>query len=220
MPTPKLAGRVEPAPNRSKGFDADTRLSGDLARIAYEQGYRFCIRYLSLEVAVASTDLTHEEANLILDAGLALMAVQHVPYPGWPANGSLGTQHGKSAAINADNVGLPPGVNIWCDLEGIGAVSAQSVIDYCNNWYDEVASFGYVPGLYVGFDTRLSGEQLYYDLKFKHYWRSQSEVPQVAVRSYQMLQGPTITMSGTSLQIDPDTTYIDNENGQPIWLIR
>ena len=219
MSNPKLVGTVRAAPNKSLGFDADSKISLSVAQSFYNEGYRFCCRYLSLGTE-ESFDLTYEEANDILDSGLALMPVQHVLSPGWEPNAELGKIHGENAAANADNVGFPPRVNVWCDLEGIRAgISAQSVIDYCNNWYDAVAVYGYLPGLYVGANSILNSEQLYESLKFQHYWKSESEVPEVAVRSYQMVQYyyPE-PVSGIS--IDKDITYIDKQGGQPQWLVR
>ncbi len=220
MSNPKLTGNVQSAPNKSLGFDADTKLSRSVAQSFYNEGYRFCCRYLSLGSEEETSDLTYSEANDILDGGLALMPVQHVLSPGWEANGKLGEIHGENAARNADTVGFPSKVNVWCDLEGIqGGVSAQSVIDYCNNWYDAVAAYGYLPGLYVGANSILNAEQLYESLKFQHFWKSESDVPEVAVRSYQMVQYyyPELV---NGISIDKDITYIDKKGGQPQWLVR
>ena len=215
----KLAGKVAAAPNKSLGFDTNTPLNYDTAKSFYNEGYRFAIRYLS-RGSEASEDLTYEEADAILEAGLALMPVQHVLSPGWHPSGNLGSEYGKNAAINADHVGFPPGVNVWCDLEGVAeGTHAQSVIDYCNNWYDAVVASGYLPGLYVGANSILSGEQLYESLKFQHFWKSESEVPEVAVRSYQMVQY-YYPEHVNGISIDKDTTYIDKKGGQPQWLIR
>ena len=221
MSYPKLKGTVQAAPNKSQGFDVDSILSRSTAERFYNDGYRFCLRYLSLGVTEdSSLDLTHEEANNILDAGLALMPVQHVRGSGWKPNADLGIRYGERAAEHADQVGFPPGVNVWCDLEGIDPnASHQSVIDYCNNWYDKVAAYGYLPGLYVGANSILDGEELYEKLKFKHYWKSMSDVPHPAERDYQMIQyHHSEPVHG--LSIDKDVTYIDKKGGQPQWLVR
>ncbi len=101
----------------------------------------------------------------------------------------MGQQDGTNTANNALAVGFPQGVNVWCDLEGVNSSStAQDVIDYCTSWYDAVSAQGYVPGLYVGANAILTGDQLYYNLPFQHYWQSCSEVPALPVRGYQMVQ--------------------------------
>jgi hypothetical protein len=110
-------------------------------------------------------------------------------------------------------------VNIWCDLEGVEAgTAAQDVIDYCNMWFTEVANAGYVPGLYVG-DSCILNEQQLFDLKFQHYWRSQSNVPNIRSRGYQLIQlFPELNKNG--IGIDIDVTQSDYKQGQVQWLIR
>ena len=217
MSITKLAGNVESAPNKSLGFDTDTKLNYELAKSFYNEGYRFAIRYVSLG-SEASGDLTYEEANAILEAGLALMPVQHVPSEDWEPNASLGKEYGNNAAINADHAGFPPTVNVWCDLEGVvSGVSPQSIIDYCNNWYDAVAAYGYIPGLYVGARCGLNEDQLG-NLKFEHYWKSESEVPWVPV-GYEMIQ-EYYPEPVNGIGIDKDVTYLDDQNKAPMWLIR
>jgi len=188
-----------------------------VAQQFFAQGYKFCVRYLTLLGPQAPGDLSAPEATGILEAGLALMPVQHVREPGWSPSQDLGRQDGEQAAANAQQIGFPSGVNIWCDLEGVAeGASAQDVADHCNAWFDAVDAAGYVPGLYVGADAILSGRQVY-DLSFEHYWRSQSDVPDIPVRGYQLLQlAPSIAANG--IGIDVDIAQDDNEGGQAQWL--
>ena len=91
------------------------------------------------------------------------------------------------------------------------------MVSYCNAWYEAVSESGYVPGLYVGAAAVLTGEQLYYELKFQHYWKSASSVPNVAVRGYQLIQaGPDTTADG--VEIDTAATQTDRSGGQVLWL--
>jgi hypothetical protein len=211
-----LPGTVEASIPSVPGFDSDTTLSAAVAQQFYGAGYKFCLRYLSLTQEPPS-DLTTQEATDILNSGLALMPVQHVRNHGWLPSASLGQQDGQNAASNAQDVGFPVGVNVWCDLEGVGNSAApQNVIDYCQAWYSAVDAAGFAPGLYVGYGTKLTGQQLY-DLSFQHYWRSQSTVPEIPNRSYQLIQFlPSITAYG--IAIDLDVTGIDDEGGQSQWL--
>ena len=143
-----LAGTVQAAASGLTGFDCDFALSLTYATDLKNRGYDFCIRYLSLSTPQQSGDLTTAEANDILSSGLALMAVQHVQDSGWSPGESQGTALGTVAAANAQSIGLPAGMNIWCDLEGLTAgTSPQLVIDYCNAWYKAVLAAGYVPVL-------------------------------------------------------------------------
>lgn len=222
-PAPLLPGSVQPAPPGAKGFDANLTITGEIARAFKEQGYQFCIRYVG-RVQNASYDLTAAEARIILGAGLALMVVQHVKQEGWQPTGDLGTQYGADAAQFVRAIGLPPGVSVWCDLEGVApGTSAADTIAYCNNWCDGVAAAGYSPGLYVGWHSGLTAEQLYDSLRFKHYWQAynldQDEVP--SVRGVQLRQSPGTggTIAGvTTESYDDDYTMLDQLGGTAIWL--
>ena len=213
----QLPGTVQPAPTNSTGFDTNTVVPLSTAQAFKSQGYQFCIRYLSRSTSQGSGDLSPAEANNILQAGLALMSVQHVAAEGWVPSASLGTTNGTNAANNAKSVGFPPGVNVWLDLEGVASgTAAQTVTDYCTNWYNAVAASGYVPGIYVGANCILNGTQLY-DLPFQHYWQSLSTVPAIPVRGYQMVQsGVSALVNGIS--IDKDVTQTDQQGGTALWL--
>ncbi len=162
-------------------------------------------------------NLTNEEALAILNAGLALMPVQHVALPGWQPNTNLGTIYGNYAATYASQVvQLPPGVNVWCDLEGVAPnTDPRDVIDYCQAWYYALHIAGYVPGIYVGYDTMLSPEQLYNNLSFQHYWRAYNG-PEVATRGFELIQQTEKTLNG--ITFDPDLTQEDEMGGAALWL--
>ena len=215
--SPTLPGAVQAATPNLKGFDADTVITSTTAQQFVNEGYAFCARYLSLGSTEASGDLSNTEATDILNAGLSLIAVQHVLAEGWVPSAFLGAEHGHNAANHATSIGLPQGMNIWCDLEGVASgTSAATVVAYCQAWYKAVVDAGYVPGLYVGANSVLTGEQLYDDLSFQHYWKSLSNVPTPAVRGYQLIQSGTTTVNGVG--IDGDTTQTDNLGGEVLWL--
>jgi hypothetical protein len=211
-----LPGQVESAAPFVPGFDSNTIITTSIAQQCVAQGYKFCLRYLSLGEQ-ASKDLSEPEATNILNSGLALMPVQHVRLPGWSPTQSLGQQYGQSAATNAQSVGFPAGVNVWCDLEGVNPAAApDDVIAYCEAWFQAVNAAGFFPGIYVGASAILTGQQLF-DLSFKHYWRSQSRVPEIPTRGYQLLQlYPAISING--IAVDIDITQNDNSGGQAQWL--
>lgn len=213
-----LTGTVQSASSGLVGFDTDTKLDLTTAKLFRQSGYYFCLQYISLS-SENDDDLDHDEAQAILNAGLALMPVQHVRYVGWMPDESLGAQTGQTAADNAIHVGFPAKVNVWLDLEGISSdATAAGVVAYCNSWYDAVAQVGYLPGLYVGANSILDSQQLYSDLKFQHYWHSLSSVPNVAVRGYQMIQSDGGTVHGVG--IDKNLTQADANQGQVQWLMQ
>lgn len=212
-----LSGTVQQASAGSSGFDVNQVLSAADAQGLKDSGYDFCIRYIPRTENLIAGNITYTEAQNILSAGLALMVVQHVALPGWSPAAELGTAYGSYAAIYVQQfVGLPTGVNIWCDLEGVASgTTAWDVIAYCQAWYNAVKSAGYIPGIYVGYDVVLSPDQLYQDLSFKHYWRAYNG-PQVATRGYQLIQKTEKTING--ITIDPDIIQSDELGGLPYWL--
>jgi hypothetical protein len=224
LATPPLPGTVESAPAGVKGFDVDTPLSPDAARAFRDQGYHFCVRYVGRTAMKPGRDLTADEARTILDAGLALMIVQHVLAPGWLPTRDLGAEYGANAARFTSQLGVPAGVSVWCDLEGVSEdAAADDVIAFCNAWHDEVARAGYVPGLYVGDAPGLSAKQLFDELAFRHYWGAynvnadQEPLP----RGWQLKQrvGTSGSVAGiTTETYDDDVTRTDQLGGQALWL--
>jgi hypothetical protein len=218
-----LPGSVQAASPGLIGFDHSAgALSLAQAKTFAAKGFRFCVRYVSRTDETraghqqsGTPDLSAEEAQNILDAGMALMVVQHVAPPGWSPTLDLGQQYGENAAHYASVAGLLPGVNVWLDLEGIKQGTAhQDIVKYCNAWFDAVATAGYEPGVYVGFDVFLSPDELFLDLKFKHYWRAAGDIPDIAHRGYQLIQH--VDDSGAS-EFDRDVTRTDDLNGTVLW---
>jgi hypothetical protein len=219
-----LSGTIQRGVPGARGFDANTPIGRDAAAQFHARGYRFCLRYVG-RTEMASHDLTAREAESILDAGLALMPVQHVLDPGWQPTGNLGGTYGENAARFARQIGFPPGVNVWCDLECVSpGASPQDVVDYCSQWYAAVAEAGYVPGLYVGYEPGLSGGQLYGALKFQHYWAAYNVdgVSRPDPRGWQMIQSVgSGTIGGiTTEAYDANVLQDDGKGGQVLWLQR
>lgn len=219
-----LTGTIQSAPAQARGFDANTPLTAQAAAAFVAKGYQFCLRYVG-RTQMASHDLSTAEADTILDAGLALMPVQHVLNPGWAPTGALGAEYGANAARFAQQIGFPAGVNVWCDLECVADdTAAADVIAYCNAWHDGVAAAGYVPGLYVGYGPGLTGSQLYGSLKFEHYWAAYNVdgVSDPRPRGWQMIQSEgSGTIGGiTTEAYDADVTQMDGKGGAVLWLKR
>jgi hypothetical protein len=166
-----LDGHVYTAPDGVRGFDADETISPQAAAAFHAHGYRFCLRYVG-RLKSSAKDLQPKEAASLLAAGLGLMPVQHVASEAaWIPTPAKGRSYGTFAAIEAARIGIPPGVTVWCDLEGVASgTRAIDVVNYCNNWHAAVAAAGFVPGLYVGWHAGLSATRLYEDLRFTHYW--------------------------------------------------
>ena len=58
-----LAALVQSAPAGAPGFDSDTVINATTAQQFYADGYRFCLRYLSLGAQQSTADLTTAEAT-------------------------------------------------------------------------------------------------------------------------------------------------------------
>jgi hypothetical protein len=214
-----LSGSIRNAPAGMKGFDANVTISASVAKQFVQAGYQFAVRYVG-RTQMASHDLTTAEANTLLDAGLALMTVQHVQSGEWMPSGDLGTTYGRNAGQFTAAIGFPPGVNVWLDLESLSSsASSADVIAYCNNWYAQVAAAGFTPGVYVGWQPMLSNNELYSKLKFQHYWGAYNVDAVIPVRGWVMKQSPAHTQVA-GIDHDDNLTHVDGAGGQVMWLAR
>jgi hypothetical protein len=219
-----LPGHVFTAPNGVRGFDTTETVSPRAAAAFHRRGYRFCVRYVRRDKPHASA-LSVTEANNLLNAGIGLMLVQYVESDtSWIPSGAKGAKNGDVAAAETAKLGVPWGVTVWCDLEGVKpGTASQRVIDYCNNWHLAVSSAGYVPGLYVGYRAGLSPTQLYRALRFTHYWGAYNlnsdQAP--AKRGLQMKQsqsGKRDSVPGVLIDFQVDTIKHDALGGRPTLL--
>lgn len=213
-----LPGKIIEAPP-CRGFDCNQRVSLHTASKFREAGFRFAVRYVGRR-KMASFDISEPEAHDILKAGLGLMLVQHVENPAWVPTGGMGAEYGHNAGLFAASVGYHLGAMVWCDLEGVKLqTDHRDVIGFCNNWYAEVAKLGFTPGLYVGYDPGLTAPELYYRLKFEHYWSAynlnRDQFP--AVRGVQMKQG--LEKIAFETRYDPDDIQADKKGGLPLMLV-
>lgn len=202
-----------------KGFDTDTKLTYDLAKKFKSDGYEFVMRYVGRKVQ-ATKDIDPPELNDILRAGLKLGIVQHCPpKPGIYPSKELGTEYGKNAAKFSEEAGYKKGCIIYLDLEDVNTEyknKQAEIIAFCNAFHAAVQDAGYIPGVYVGFNTFLSSGELYYKLKFQHYWKSFSKVPDVEKRGYEMFQRQYLTVNG--IAVDTDEVMGDNLGNKPIFM--
>jgi hypothetical protein len=207
---------VKPA-QPGTGFDLNQPLTASMAAQFKSAGNAFAIRYIPRTAALVKGNLTAGEIEIILGAGLNLMAVQHCALPGWEPNAALGGQYGQYAATYSQSIGLPAGMNIWLDLEGVGPlVKAEDVIAYCEAWFTAVSAAGYIAGLYIGFGSGLTPKELY-DLKgVEHYWSAYNYTDGLPTRGFQIKQHDQQSLNG--IQYDPNTLQADQLGGLPVWL--
>jgi hypothetical protein len=225
-----LEGHVYTLPPGVRGFDTNTPLSPRTAQAFKDAQFDFAIRYCWRK-SRNTWDLSAKEANAILDAGLALMVVQHVDPASerperWHPTGRLGDEYGGTAGEHCQTIGIPPGINVWLDLEGVNLHTPKAdVVEYCNRWHSQVAAFGYVPGIYVGFDPVLSGAELYNELRYTHYWGALNVDVSPKPRGYQMQQAERKLVDipagvGRDFAFDTNVVKLDGLRGLPIALTR
>jgi hypothetical protein len=212
-----LPGDVFAAPPGLHGIDTNTVLDDRHCRAAKARGFSFCLRYVSRGERQQPKDLHEAEART--NAGLALMPVQQVARAGWSPTKDLGRTYGRNAAVHVREIGFQPGVNVWLDLEGAKSSSSHAaVIEYCNAWIAEVDSAGFVPGVYIGARVILNGEEIFWRLRAKHFWRSGSRVPDIPHRGYQLIQKIIRHDKIDGIEIDRNLTVNDNFGQSVLWL--
>lgn len=210
------------APTGLRGFDCDRPITRDEAKKFFDKNYRFAVRYVVRQTP-HDRDLSLHEIDALFNAGLAVMPVQHVESESdWTPSLDKGTSNGRNASNMCASLGFPATANVWLDLEGVStAVSATTIAQYCNAWFDQVKAGGFTPGIYVGWHCGLTPDQLFRKLKFKHYWAAynlnRDEEP--ATRGIQMKQGAAKKAdkpAGVVIDMDTDVIKADKLGGLPI----
>jgi hypothetical protein len=212
--------RVETAqmnPSRIVGFDTISKLDGASATRLASAGLSFAVRYVGLS-APGPDDLDAAELEAITGAGLGVMPVQYARANGWSA--ATGLADGEAASRNALAAGVLPEATLWCDVEG-RFPAADVAIAYAAQWYAGATAAGvHDPGLYVGAGVQLTSEQLFHELPFRRYWRSFSQVPNVDVRGYQLIQLFPDDVIVAGVRVDLDVTQSDYLRNRPMWMVR
>ena len=185
------------------GFDTDTKITEAANEFAL-QGFHFVLRYLSLREKETQGDLTKEEVDAILEAGLSLMPVQHVREPWWIPTEALGLRDGKEARIQAFLCGFLPHCTVWLDLEGVDQkVLKEDVVAYTVAWAKSVRAWGYHPGIYVGAQSLLNQDDLSKLMTYRYFWRSISaSAPQLKDDEYAIYQEEGSTWQGIAYDRD------------------
>src|SRR5258705_10042608 len=110
---------VGPLPDGARGFDVNKPVDAASAKLAIAMKYQFAVRYIRRD-PVNPKDITAGELAGLLEAGLGVMLVQHVASENvWRPTAQLGVRYGATAAEECQKVGLPLGVTVWLDLEGV-----------------------------------------------------------------------------------------------------
>lgn len=199
-----------------QAFDVNQPISGAQAAEFKAAGFDACIRYIPRLPSLAKNNLTAPEMAAILGAGLSLSVVQHVSPDNWLPTAALGESYGQFAATYSEQIGYPKGAMIWLDLEMVSPqAKVQDIEDYCHLWFGHVGSFGYVPGLYVGWQTGLTPDRLY-SLPYVHYWKGYNADIPIPTRGYQIVQSTQKTLNG--ITYDPNVIEKDLLGDLPVFV--
>jgi Domain of unknown function (DUF1906) len=201
-----------------QGADINTVLSDSQCGALKAAGLDFVLRYAPRQLDTFRYNLTNPEMLRVLNAGLALMVVQHVSPDNWEPTAELGKAYGEYFAQYCQKtVRLPTGISGWLDLEMVKpGTPIADIIEYCIEWYNAVSAAGYIPGLYVGYQAGLTPDELYSKLPFKAYWKAYNYDDGVSTRGFTMIQHTQKEIAG--IMVDPDTIQTDILGGLPFLL--
>jgi hypothetical protein len=196
--------KVVHAPFPSLGFDTVCPINEHTAPALKAAGMSFAIRYLG--------SVTSGELDIILNAGLLFMPVTFSRSPGWVPTTGMGIVDGKKDVEHLTQAGIPTGVSVWIDLEGVNG-PANMVSEWVNDRAGVLSSAGYIPGLYVGSGCVLNADQLY-ALRVTHYWKSLSMAPEPHCGFCMIQLYKTTTVAG--VEVDCDVICHDYKDRLPI----
>lgn len=144
---------------RAGGIVVDTnwRPTAEQAHAMYAAGARAIFRYVFFGPPRPG-DLDEVELEMLLDARLTVLIVQHVRNPSWIASADQGDADGAVACANAEKAGysLDGGqLSLALDMEGVGNPGPMSQA-HALAWCASVRAAGYSPVVYLGYDSGLS----------------------------------------------------------------
>jgi hypothetical protein len=195
------------------GFDTLMPITDEMIPALKSEGFSFAIRTLET--------LSVEEVARLTTAGLGVAWYGAARVKDWSA--ATGSEDGARCAKRArDILGLPPETSGSCDMEGEVPGEAEAVA-YANGWYNAALLEGMAveaPILYRGAGSGfIEPATLFHRIAFRRYWRSMSEVPNVAVRGDCMIQlfPPNRRIGGAI--IDIDVVQSDYMEGAPSFAV-
>ena len=201
--------RVVEIPFGAVGIDCLTPITPAIAReiAAYvlpgtRTGITYVERYLE--------NTTPSELAGLFEANLGVAFVGEGRVEGWDA--ASGVADANRELSRARLLGLPAGssplLSIGCDLEGMSKCPPSDATAYSAGFGHAIARGGFAPEGYVGDGVPLSPVELYH-LPFVGYWRSLSNVQQVAIADYNKFQGfPTQTLLLPSVKFAADCNFV------------
>lgn len=173
---------VPSATNLSWGCDTLLTLTRESAITLVTRGCAFRAGYID--------HVTPQELKDQIEVGLAYAPVSYAMQ-----------LDGAHAVARLRQLGIPNGVTAWCDVEGSGLESAET-IQRVNAWASSIQAAGYEAGMYVGAGCPLTSQQLT-NLAVTRYWHSVSRVLEPS-RGYCMrqLRPDDVFIGGIKVDVD------------------
>ena len=209
--------RIVTIPVGSKCIDTNTKLTTVVCKDLKNEGIVAVGRY-TFYGKPQPGDLDAKETDIILSNDLGLFIIQHVRRPTWQPSAELGGEDAVNAIDNIKACGITvPSAPVWCDLEGN---MQNGTMEYENAWTAKMLEAENDPGDYIGAGMEVfSPGQLFHDLHTKRYWRSQSEVPNVWSRGYQLIQlFPSFIFCG--IDVDITVSQKDYHGDLPTMIVK
>lgn len=161
VPAVGLGMKVLPGVCREIYCDTWQIITAEKAKALKASGIAGVIRY--------TDNLTAQEIQGLLSAGLKIGFVSSCRGTGWVPTSDMGTRDGKAALAKLKSLGVPVGVTVWADVEGSGG-TAQDSVAYLEARGKVLETAGYQHGLYEGYGQKATGAQLA-ALHYTHgYW--------------------------------------------------
>jgi hypothetical protein len=207
--------RLAPAVPFEPCVDTDEILDGAKCAALWAAGIKGVWRYLE--------DLTPGEVAAILGSGLKLFFVNHSRLPGWIPSAGDGAMDAARDVLNLKKLGIPKGVHVAFDLEGVGGgITSVSLVEaHVISWSRGVQSSSNLAALYVGEGALLTSRQLF-ALPPTLYWASCSLIVDVAGNAavpecdWSVLQGRPFDVIIGGVKVDFDVVFADNRGRVPI----
>ena len=199
--------------SRDKVFDTATKLTRSEAQAWKAAGATAVYRYTFFGPPKPQ-DLDSVELPMLLEFFTVLVVV-HVPYPGWVATATLGSDHTQAAIANCIRAGYvtPSGCNplaLGADFEGVGPGS--DAMGYAVSGADSRVQNSYAPDIYTGFQPGLTVANVnalavaYPTATFWCDFASMAQRPAPS-RGFDAHQKPQSTLAG--VPVDEDTILHD-----------
>ena len=131
--------------------DCATKLTATTAKMLYNNGYRYVGRYLTKVPGGLDKDITLEEAQIILDAGLNFFPIyQTVGTKKEYFTAEQGTSDANAAIEAARKLGVPNGTIIYfaVDFDALDVDITNNVIPYFAKVYETMEKSIYRTGVY------------------------------------------------------------------------